>query len=143
MRAKIQVSEIAALLPVTIVNIRNIDQTLYNIVRIFSWLDWMVAEKMAPLLPVGAEERFVEAKRVWDRIEAISAETAEFIRAMDNLDNTSNCSSVLSDPFSDMGESEFVKARSNKVRRSEHWSTECLIWVGQSLIDLYCSVSVN
>lgn len=69
------------------------------------------------LLPVDSEERLEKAKKVWDRIAAKNEEIAKYLRDLDATLEKDNedAYSDLSDPFSDMGESEFAKPANKKV----------------------------
>ena len=71
------------------------------------------------LLPVDSEERLAKAKRVWDRITAKNEEIKRYLQDLDaELEkNNGDAYSDLSDPFSDMGDSEFAKPASKKVKR--------------------------
>lgn len=74
------------------------------------------------LLPVDSAERLAKAKKVWDQIAEKHLEIQNYLRGLDaellEKDNA-DAHSDLSDPFSDMGDSEFAKPACKKVR--EKW----------------------
>lgn len=69
------------------------------------------------LLPVDSEERLARAKKVWDRIAEKNRQIEAQLRDLDNVLEKDNgdAYSDLSDPFSDMGDSEFARPASKKV----------------------------
>lgn len=70
------------------------------------------------LLPVDSGERLAKAKKVWDQLEARNKEIEVHLRDLDNLLEKDNedAYSDLSDPFSDMGDSELAKPANRKVK---------------------------
>lgn len=68
------------------------------------------------LLAVDSEERVEKVKQVWDRLEANNRDILNYLKDLDNnLEANEDAYSDLSDPFSDMGDSEFAKAANQKV----------------------------
>lgn len=63
------------------------------------------------LLPVDSEERLARAQKVWDALEKRNQEIVADLRNMDNIPLLGNedAWSDLSDPFSDMGDSELAR----------------------------------
>lgn len=69
------------------------------------------------LQPVDSVERLTKASKVWDQIAERNREIEEQLRNLDTVleRDTEDTSSDLSDPFSDMGDSEFAKPANKKV----------------------------
>lgn len=67
------------------------------------------------LSAVDSEERLEEVKEVWDKIAARNQEIREYLHNLEmSAEINEDAFSELSDPFSDMGDSELVKS-ANKV----------------------------